>query len=85
MSDAGIDFEKTLRDLEAIAGRLDSEELDLDEAISLFEQGIAKLRAANRWLDEAQGRVEELIATATGRLETRPIDGERPNAVRDTE
>ena len=69
-----FDFEATLEELEDIAERLDREGLPLDEAIELFERGVRRLRQANRWLDEASGRVEELIAESTGALRTRPLD-----------
>lgn len=69
-----FDFEGVLAELEEIAGKLDREDIGLDDAIVLFERGIAQLAAANRWLDQAAGQVEELIETATGRLETRPLD-----------
>lgn len=70
-----LDFEATLEELDEIARALDRDDLGLDEAIALFERGIARLRAANEWLERASGRVEEIIATGTGGLETRPLDG----------
>ena len=69
-----VDFEKTLTELEAIVARLDREDISLDDAIALFRQGIERVEIANRWLDEASGRVEELIETAGGRAETRPFE-----------
>lgn len=72
---SGFDFEETLEELEEIARALDREDLGLDEAIALFERGLSKLRAAREWLDTASGRVEEIIASASGRTETRPFEG----------
>ena len=62
------DFESALRELERIVNELDSDDVGLDEAMSLFETGIANLRVATRLLDEARGRVEELISESTGEL-----------------
>lgn len=62
-------FEEMLADLEAIVDRLGAEDLELDEALSLFERGIGRLRDAGRLLDAAEGRVEELIEAASGDLE----------------
>ena len=62
-------FEQMLTELEAIVDRLGAEDLELDEALSQFEQGIARLREAGRLLDVAEGRVEELIEAASGDLE----------------
>ncbi len=70
------DFEAALEELEAIVGRLDREELELDEALELFERGVARLRTANRLLDEARGRVEEVVEEAAGELEA--VDFELP-------
>ena len=67
-------FEEMLADLEAIVDRLSAEGLELDEALSLFERGIARLRDAGRMLDAAEGRVEELIEAASGDLEAIGFD-----------
>ena len=72
--DGDLDFERALTELEEIVQQLDSDDVGLDDAIALFERGIERLQAANRWLDRASGRVEELIETSSGRLETRPFD-----------
>jgi len=69
-----LDFERTLEELEEIARALDRDDLGLDEAIALFERGISRLRAANEWLETASGRVEEIIASASGRPETRALE-----------
>lgn len=62
-------FEQLLADLEATVDRLGAQDLELDEALSLFERGVACLRDAGRLLDAAEGRVEELIEAASGDLE----------------
>ncbi|MDH3296960.1 MAG: exodeoxyribonuclease VII small subunit [Gemmatimonadota bacterium] len=62
-------FEQLLTDLESVVDRLGAEDLELDEALSLFERGVACLRDAGRLLDAAEGRVEELIESAGGDLE----------------
>ena len=70
-----FEFETAIRELERIVARLDREGIGLDEAIALFEQGIERLGEARRWLETASGRVEELIASSTGRLEAMPLEG----------
>jgi len=67
-------FEEMLAELESIVDRLGSEDLELDEALSQFELGIARLRDAGRLLDAAEGRVEELIEAASGDLEAIGFD-----------
>ncbi len=75
-----FEFEAAIRELEGIVARLDREGIGLDEAIALFEQGIERLGEARRWLETASGRVEELIASSTGRLAAKPLEGvEEPN------
>lgn len=65
---AEADFEQALSELEDIVRSLDRRELDLDEALSLFERGVDRLRTATARLDDAEGRVEELIQEASGAL-----------------
>lgn len=52
--------------LEAIAARLEDEELDLDAALALFEEGIAELRAASAFLSSAETRLKQLNESANG-------------------
>ena len=61
-------FERQLAEIEEIVGRLESGDVELEEALALFERGVARLRAAGRLLDGARGRVEELIESAAGEL-----------------
>ena len=62
------DFETALAELERIVAALDSDEIGLDEAMALFEEGILHVSAANRLLEETRGKVEELITESTGEL-----------------
>jgi len=71
-----LDFEKTLAELEGIVSGLDREDVGLDEAIALFKRGLDRLQAANEWLNQAEGKVEELIETSSGALETRPFESQ---------
>jgi len=52
--------------LEAIVTRLEDEELDLDAALALFEEGIAELRAASTFLAKAETRLKQLSESADG-------------------
>lgn len=63
-------FEGALEELEEILRALEGDELRLDEALELFERGVARLRVANRLLERARGSVEELIRDASGDLRT---------------
>lgn len=59
-------LEQRLERLDAIVDRLDADELELEEALGLFEEGMAHLRAAERLLREGELRVQRLIETANG-------------------
>ncbi|MFQ5677860.1 MAG: exodeoxyribonuclease VII small subunit [Gemmatimonadota bacterium] len=65
-----LGFEGALRELERILAALEGDELRLDEALALFEEGVGHLRTANRFLAAARGRVDELIENAAGELQT---------------
>jgi exodeoxyribonuclease VII small subunit len=60
-----LDFEATMAELERIVVALDREELDLDEALRLFEDGVRHVRRANRLLEDVRGRIEELIEASS--------------------
>lgn len=59
-------FEADVLRLEAIVRDLEREDLDLDKALRLFEEGIALLRSASSALSVANGRVQELVLAADG-------------------
>ena len=61
-----MSFETSLERLESISARLEDEELELDAALALFEEGIAELRAASAFLAEAETRLKLLIEAADG-------------------
>ena len=57
--EAGL--EARLRRLEEILSRMESEDVALEEAMKLFEEGVAHVRAAEKVLSETELRVEELL------------------------
>jgi len=61
--------------LEEIVRRLEADDLDLDAALELFEQGVACLRAARERLTAAEVRVRTVLADADGTLRLGEIDG----------
>lgn len=61
-----MNFEQTLARLEQIASSFDRDDLPLEEALRLFEEGVAKLREANTALGEAEAKVQRLIEGASG-------------------
>ena len=57
-----------LRRLEEIVRALESEDTDLDSALALFEEGVARLRGARDRLGEAEARVQKVLEDAAGHL-----------------
>ncbi len=61
-------FEQSLGELEQRVVRLEHGELDLDEALRLFEEGVTLVRQCQEILDHAEARVTTLSgATEPGR------------------
>jgi len=68
-----MSFESNLKRLEAIVSQLESERIDLNASLKLFEEGIELLRLASEELGETESRVKELIERADGVLELRDL------------
>jgi exodeoxyribonuclease VII small subunit len=65
-------LESRLKRLEEIVGRLEAEDLDLDGALALFEEGVGHVKGAEKTLAEAELRVEELLGEGEN-TRTRPL------------
>nr|MBO2507566.1 exodeoxyribonuclease VII small subunit [Bacillota bacterium] len=55
------DFEQALAALEKIVDRLEREDLSLEQALALFEEGIGLARFCSQRLDEAERKIELLV------------------------
>jgi exodeoxyribonuclease VII small subunit len=69
---AELSLEARLRRLEEILARMESDQVPLEEALNLFEEGVAHVREAERVLAAAELRVEELLAS--GRTRALEVD-----------
>ena len=65
-------MEGRLHRLEEIVGQLETEELELDRALALFEEGVGHVKEAESALAAAELRVEELLGEGEGGG-TRPL------------
>jgi exodeoxyribonuclease VII small subunit len=54
-------FSEQLERLEAIVRRLEAEDLGLDEALKLFEEGVERLRVAREQLVQAELKVKKVL------------------------
>jgi exodeoxyribonuclease VII small subunit len=59
-------FEAALQKLETIVQRLEKGELTLEESLSLYEEGIRLSRLCHAKLEEAEGKIEQLVKDARG-------------------
>jgi exodeoxyribonuclease VII small subunit len=61
-------FRQALERLEAVVRELESNDVDLDRALALFEEGVRELREARALLEEAELRVRTVVEKADGSL-----------------
>ena len=68
-------LDETLARLEEIVGRLDADQMELADALALFEEGVGYLRDAAGTLADAEARVKRLIELADGAFVLEDLDG----------
>jgi exodeoxyribonuclease VII small subunit len=59
--------------LEEIVRRLEADDVGLDDALALFEEGVARLRAARERLAAADIKVQTVLEEADGELRMRDL------------
>jgi len=69
---SSVPFESLLERLGDVVSRLESGDLSLDRALEVFEEGVGLARAGSKRLDEAERRVEQLLADGDS-VTTRPL------------
>ena len=69
-------FTQSANALEEIVDKFRDGSLELEEAMTLFEQGVGHLKVCQTKLTEARGRVDELVKTLQndGESVTRPFE-----------
>jgi len=63
-----------LRRLEEIVRQMEAEEVDLDQALTLFEEGVGLLRSARERLTQAEATVAKVLENADGTLRVVELD-----------
>jgi exodeoxyribonuclease VII small subunit len=61
--------------LEEIVRQLEADDVELDAALALFEEGVARLRAARERLAAADLKVQTVLEEADGELRLQDLDG----------
>jgi exodeoxyribonuclease VII small subunit len=69
-----IPFETALDQLETIVRKLEEGELPLDESLRMFEEGVRLARLCSGKLDAAERKIEVLMRSDEGRVETAPFE-----------
>jgi exodeoxyribonuclease VII small subunit len=61
-----MSFERALKELEAIVGRLERGDVELEESIAIYERGEQLRDHCDRLLKQAEAKVEKLTFAADG-------------------
>ena len=77
-------FESALQRLEAVVEEMQSTELPLETRLKRFEEGVQLVRECAKQLEGAAKKVEVLVKSSGGKLETRLFDEVRQR-LRETE
>ena len=55
-----LNFDRSLKQLEEIVGKMETDELSLEESIKLFEEGMKLSKICQAALKEAEGKIQKL-------------------------
>jgi len=66
-----------LKRLEEIVRRLEADDLPIEEALQIFEEGVGRLRTAKARLADAETRVQQVLrdTSADDGIRLEPLDG----------
>ncbi|MGB4268962.1 MAG: exodeoxyribonuclease VII small subunit [Spirochaetota bacterium] len=68
-----ITFEDALEELEAIASKLESGELTLDQSIQYYERGVELARFCREKLEDAERKIEVLQKQPDGTVQKKSV------------
>jgi exodeoxyribonuclease VII small subunit len=66
-------FKEAIEELEKITDSLEGGELELEESLKLFERGVTLIKYCQDKLDSAQSRVELLVDSLEGEIQSTPL------------
>jgi exodeoxyribonuclease VII small subunit len=70
-----VSYEEDLARIESIISELERDDLELERALALFEEGVERLRSAAKALERVEGRVRVLVERGDGSFELADTDG----------
>ena len=68
-----MSFEQRLKRLEQIVTELESDQIDLERAMALFEEGVSTLKTATEELGRVEAKVQRLVEKADGTFEVTDV------------
>ena len=68
MKEKDLNFEETMENLEKIVQELEKGDLNLDDSISKFEEGMKLSKAASKYLEEAEKKITMLVSDKDGNI-----------------
>ena len=71
---ADVKYGESLKRLEKLVNQLEDADLSLEERLKKFEEGTKLSRTLLKKLDQAKKKVEVLVKTQTGEIESRPFE-----------
>lgn len=63
-----LNFEETMENLEKIVQELEKGDLNLDDSISKFEEGMKLSKSASKYLEEAEKKITMLVRDGEGNI-----------------
>lgn len=61
MKNEDLSFEELMKRLEEVTSKLENEELNLDESVALFEEGMNLSKKCNETLEKAEKKISILL------------------------
>ncbi|MBC7790552.1 MAG: exodeoxyribonuclease VII small subunit [Anaerolineae bacterium] len=68
-----MSFETDLARLDAIVAELERDDVELDRALALFQEGVERLRVAQLALVQTEAQVNQLVERADGGFTLSPL------------
>lgn len=79
---AGLSFDAALAEFQRVVAALEEGGQPLEQAITLYERGVALNGRLERLLDDAELRIRRLVERAGGRIEARDDAVDQPDDTR---
>lgn len=75
-AEAKLSFEEAMQEVERLVRVMENNALSLDETLAAFEKGVRLARFCQEYLEAAEQRIEQVIASASGEPQLRSFQEE---------